>query len=50
MGKHETPPDGYEGDGKVPDEVNLAELLTEPDSRHSAAEGEEDGGTEGEEK
>jgi hypothetical protein len=42
MGKHETPPDGSEGDGKVPDEVDLAELLREPDGRHSADDDEDE--------
>jgi len=42
MGKHETPPDGSAGDGKVPDAVDLAKLLAEPGGRHSDDNDEED--------
>jgi hypothetical protein len=42
MGKHETPPDGSEGDGKVPDEVDLAKLLAEAEGRHSDDEEDEE--------
>jgi hypothetical protein len=40
MGKHETPPQGSEQDGKVdPDAAGLAKLAKEPEGgRHSAAE------------